>query len=121
MKKFPVADSHTDERRTLTAFRPSADFPHTVEGKVLITQKDGVQLGNHSHPHAEGFFLIQGRCRIRTWTQTDGVQEHELQAPVMFMFSPHEEHVLTCSEDMILVGYVPTTFEKENSTPASHL
>ena len=121
MKVFPVADTHTDERRTLTAFRPSADFPHTAEGKVLITKKDGVRLGNHSHPHVEGFFLVQGECTVRTWTQAGGVKDHALKAPVMFMFEPHEEHILTCSDTMILVGYMPITFEEENNTPASHL
>lgn len=121
MKIFPVADSHSDARRDLAAFRPSDDFPQTAEGKVLVVKTDGVRLGNHSHPHVEGFFLVSGSCVVRTWSEAEGVQERTLAAPVMFMFEPDEEHVLTCSADMILVGYMPVTFEHENNTRAGHL
>lgn len=121
MKIFPVADSHEDERRKLTAFRPSPDFPHVKEAKVLITKSENVCLGRHSHSHVEGFFLVSGTCVIKTWTAADGAQEQQLSAPVMFMFEPEEEHLLTCSKDMILVGYMPTSFEEENNSPATHI
>lgn len=121
MKIFPVADGHSDARRDLTAFRPSADFPRTAESKVLVVKADGVRLGNHSHPHVEGFFLITGSCVVRTWSEQHGVQEQTLNAPIMFMFEPGEEHILTCSAGMVLVGYMPVTFEHENNAPAVHL
>ena len=88
---------------------------------MLVVKSDGVRLGNHSHPHPEGFFLVMGNCVVRTWSEQEGVQEHPLVAPIMFMFEPGEEHLLTCSADMILVGYMPVTFEEENNTPAAHL
>jgi hypothetical protein len=121
MKIFKVADKHEDERRNLTAFRPTADFPKTVEGKVIVVKRDGMKLGNHSHPHPEGFFLVVGNCTVRTWTKDNNIQEQKLQAPVMFMFDPGEEHLLTCSVGMVLVGYMPITFEEENNTPATHI
>lgn len=121
MQIFPIADQHRDDRRDLTAFRPPPDFPRVAEGKVLITKRDGVRLGNHSHPHFEGFFLVRGSCTVRTWSADKGVQELPLTAPVMFMFEPNEEHLLTCSEGMVLVGYMPVTFEEERNVPATHL
>ncbi|MDP3997534.1 MAG: hypothetical protein Q8P73_03480 [bacterium] len=123
MRVFTVADSHEDDRRALTAFRPPAEFPNVAEAetKVLVVKQEGVKLGNHSHPHYEGFLLVKGMCDVRTWTEFEGLQEHGLEAPVMFMFEPGEEHVLTCSEDMVLVGYMPVTFENENNTLATHL
>ena len=118
---FPVADTNSDVRRKLTAFRPPPDFPRVVEAKVLRAKKEGIVLGNHSHPHVEGFFLVQGHSTIRTWTLYDGVQEQQLAAPVMFMFEPDEEHILVCSRGMILVGYSPVTYADENNTTATHL
>ena len=116
MKLFKPTNKHTDERRDLMAFRLPSNFPRTVEGKMLIIKKDGVKLGNHSHPHTEGFFLVTGSCTVRTWTKKNGVQEHCLKAPVMFMFFPNEEHLLfTCSRKMTLVGYMPITFKEEIS------
>ncbi len=121
MKIFSVADSHSDDRRDLTAFRPTSDFPQVAETKVLVVKKDGVSLGNHSHPHVEGFFLVAGTCIVQTWRKTEGTQEQQLSAPVMFMFEPGEEHLLTCPNGVILVGYMPVTFEEENNTPATHV
>lgn len=114
-------DKNDDFRRCLTAFRPPADFPKSAESKVIITKKDGVQLGNHSHPHNEGFMLVSGSCSVRTWTEKSGVQELELTAPIMFMFEQDEEHLLTCSNEMVLIGYMPITFMEENNTRATHL
>lgn len=121
MKIFSKVDSHDDERRVLTAFRPTPDFPRSAEAKVIVTKHAGVRLGNHSHPHIEGFFLVSGSCAVRTWTSGQGQKEERLVAPVMFMFEPNEEHVLVCSDNMILVGYLPVTFEQENNIPATHL
>ncbi|MFA6423927.1 MAG: hypothetical protein WCV83_01275 [Candidatus Magasanikbacteria bacterium] len=121
MQIFLVADSHSDSRRDLTAFRPPPYFPKPVESKVLITKSKGVRLGNHSHAHVEGFFLVKGRCRVRTWTENGGVWDHVIMAPTMFMFEPGEEHVLACSAGMILVGYMPVTFEDQKNFPATHL
>ena len=122
MHVFNQVDGHDDSRRTLTAFRPSSDFPRSAEAKVLVVKQDGVRLGNHAHPHFEGFFLVFGSCVVRTWKdEQEGVTESRLEAPVMFMFEPNEEHILTCSADMVLVGYMPVTFEEENNTPAIHL
>jgi len=121
MKIFSVVDSNSDDRRDLTAFRPTSDFPQVVEAKVLVVKKDGVQLGNHSHPHVEGFFLVAGTCIVRTWTKTGGAQEQHFSAPVMFMFEPGEEHLLICSSEVILVGYMPVIFEEENNTSATHV
>ncbi|MBI4434386.1 hypothetical protein HY635_01010 [Candidatus Uhrbacteria bacterium] len=121
MQIFPVADHHSDDRRDLTAFRPPPEFPRAAEAKVLVTKKAEVRLGNHSHPHFEGFFLVAGSCTVRTWTPTGGVQEQSLSAPIMFMFEPNEEHLLTCSEGMVIVGYMPVTFEEERNVPAQHL
>jgi len=116
-----IADSNSDERRDLIAFRPPSDFPQATEAKMLSVKNDGTVLGNHAHPHAEGFFLVSGSCLVRTWTKTNGVKERELSAPVMFYFEPEEEHALICSKGTIIVGYMPTTFTKENNTPATHL
>ena len=121
MKVFTRVDRHSDERRDLTAFRPTSDFPRVSEAKVLIVKQNGVRLGNHAHPHFEGFFLVAGTCIIRTWTEAGGLQEQKLSAPVMFMFEPGEEHLLVCSNGVTLVGYMPVTFEQENNTPATHL
>ena len=118
---FEIADQHEDQRRKLTAFRPPVEFPKTAEAKVLITKQDGVRLGNHSHPHLEGFFLVSGSCVIKTWTELGGAKEQILEAPIMFMFEPDEEHLLVCSNGMTLVGYMPVTFEEENNAKATHL
>ncbi|MEI7620364.1 MAG: hypothetical protein WCJ57_02230 [Candidatus Falkowbacteria bacterium] len=121
MLVFTEADSHEDDRRKLTAFRPTPDFPKATEAKVINVKSDGVILGKHSHNHVEGFLLASGSCLIKTWTETKWLQEQELSAPTMFIFEPGEEHLLTCSKGTILVGYMPVTFEDENNTPATHV
>lgn len=121
MKIFSVANTHDDARRTIVAFHLPPEFPRVAEAKVLTSKQGGVVLGNHSHTHYEGFFLVQGACTVLTWTEAEGVLEHVLQAPAMFMFEPGEEHRLTCSKDLILVGYMPVTYEDENNTRATHL
>lgn len=121
MKIFPITDENNDDRRNLTAFNPPFDSPAPVEAKVLVVKHDGVRLGNHSHPHAEGFMLASGSCKVQTWTASDGNKEYELVAPTMVMFEPGEEHLLTCSKGMILVGYMPVPFSEQNNTLATHL
>jgi hypothetical protein len=122
MRVFEKVCAHEDDRRTLEAFSPSAGFPVSVEVKIIRTSCEGVRLGNHSHPHREGFFLVVGHCRVRTWKEGDeSVQEHTLVAPVMFEFDPREEHLLTCSSNMILIGFSPTIFDEGNNIPATRL
>ena len=116
-----MADRNRRVGRTLVAFRPPPDFPKTVEAKVITVDQHGVRLGRHSHPHAEGFFLVVGGCTVWTWTEADGLHDTTLEAPAMFMFEPGEEHVLICSQGMVLVGYMPVTFDEENSIPATHI
>lgn len=121
MKIILVADRHSDTRRDLIAFRPPSDFPVVAEAKVLVAKLDGIRLGNHSHPHVEGFMLAAGKCHIRTWSQAEGLRDHDLTAPTLFMFEPDEEHVVIGSENMVLVGYLPVTFEQEHNVSATHL
>ena len=121
MRIFKVADRHENDRRVLTAFEPSSDFPNPVEAKVIVTKFSGVWLGNHSHEHFEGFFLVAGTCTVRTWTEREGVKDHALIGPIMFLFEPGEEHILTCSEGMILVGFMPLTFKNQHNTAATHI
>jgi len=121
MKRFEAADHHSDARRDLTAFRPPADFPHVTEAKILCVKEEGITLGRQYRPHAEGFFLAVGSCVVNTWSEKKGLQTTPLSGPIMFSFEPHEEHALVCSKGMILIGYMPVTFENENNTPATHL
>ena len=115
------ADFNSDDRRDLTAFRPGSEFPLLVEGKVIVVKRDGVELGNHSHSHVEGFLLVSGLCHIVTWTADGGRASQGIIAPAMFMFEKGEEHVLYCSADTILVGYMPVSYKDEHNTPAIHL
>lgn len=88
----------------------------------MFAFKRHAPLGRHSHPHFEGLFLVQGACLVRTWGRGIGVREEQLNAPVMFMFYPNEEHTITCSEDAILIDFLPlATNEEPHNTPAANI
>jgi hypothetical protein len=121
MKVFTPTNEHSDNRRDLSAFQLPPEFPTVAETKVLVVKGKAVELGRHYHPHPEGFLLAAGSCVVRTWTPGSGVCETEIHAPQLFMFEAQEEHLLTCEQGTVLVGYMPVTFSDENNTPAIHV
>jgi hypothetical protein len=117
-----TARENENRQRVLAAFSLPPEFPAVVEAEMISAHKvSQVLLGGHSHPHSEGFFLVEGSLVAKTWTSEKGYEHRALSSPVMFMFKPREEHQLICSYGTILVGLSPVAFGEENNTPAEHL
>lgn len=118
MEIISAYDSHTDERRSLGAFLFTGQV---AEVKQITATKDGVSLGNHSHPYDEYFLVAKGKCMLKTFSATKGKQETPLVAPLMLKIESGEEHVFVCEKGTILIGFLPEKFSPTNMVPAKNL
>jgi hypothetical protein len=118
MQVIKPHDSHIDSRRALTAWESGIKV---VQTKHMVVTAKNIKLGGHKHPFEEKFILAYGSAEVETWSKEKGAEKRIINAPIMAVFEPFEEHALTCAIGSVIIVFLTGIFKEQNIIPAENL